>query len=48
MPAELPSLDAIHLATMLHLGVSLARVVTYDDRLSTAAVGIGLSVLAPS
>lgn len=45
---ELRSLDAIHLATMLRLGASLARVVTYDERMSTAAGVLGLSVLAPS
>jgi predicted nucleic acid-binding protein len=48
LPAEVRSLDAIHLATMQHLGASLARVLTYDDRMAAAAAAMGLSVLAPS
>jgi uncharacterized protein len=48
MPAELRSLDAIHLATMQQLGAGLARVVTYDDRMSGAAAVLGRSVVAPS
>ena len=48
MPEELRSLDAIHLATMQQLGAGLARVVTYDDRMSEAAAAMGRSVVAPS
>jgi predicted nucleic acid-binding protein len=48
LPAELRSLGAIHLATMRQLGASLSRVVTYDDRMFTAAEGLGLAVLSPS
>jgi predicted nucleic acid-binding protein len=48
LPPELRSLDAIHLATMRQLGASLSRVVTYDDRMSTSAAGLGFRVLAPS
>jgi predicted nucleic acid-binding protein len=48
LPAELRSHDAIHLATMRQLGASLSRVVTYDARQSSAAAGLGFSVLAPS
>lgn len=48
MPAELRFLDAIHLATMQQLGTGLARVVTYDDRMSAAAAAMGRSVVAPS
>lgn len=47
-PAELRSLDAIHLATAQQLGADLARIVTYDERMSTAARSLGLTVLAPS
>jgi len=47
MPTELRSLDAIHLATW-QLGASLARAVTYDERLSAAAAAMGRSVMAPS
>ena len=48
MPIELRSLDAIHLATMQQLGAGLARVVTYDDRMSAAAAAMGRSTVAPS
>ncbi len=48
MPAELRFLDAIHLATMHQLGASLARIMTYDDRMSAAATAMGRSVVAPS
>jgi predicted nucleic acid-binding protein len=47
-PAELRSLDAIHLATMRQLGASLRRLVTYDSRMSAAAVELGISAVAPS
>lgn len=47
-PAELQSLDAIHLATALSIGSDLDAVFSYDDRLTAAAVGAGLRVLAPS
>ena len=47
-PADLRSLDAIHLTTMLQLGVSLRRLVTYDARMSAAAVALGISAVAPN
>ncbi len=47
-PAELRSLDAIHLATAQLLGASLRDVVTYDERMSAAAQGLGWTVVAPS
>jgi uncharacterized protein len=47
LPAELRTLDAIHLATALELGPDLARVVTYDERLRAAAVSVGCAVAAP-
>lgn len=47
-PPELRSLDAIHLATAQQLGRSLARVVTYDARMTVAADALGLTVVAPS
>jgi predicted nucleic acid-binding protein len=46
-PPELRSLDAIHLATALDLGRDLAAVVTYDDRLASAARAAGVRVVAP-
>jgi uncharacterized protein len=47
LPLELRALDAIHLATAQQLGSDLARIVTYDQRLSAAAVVSGLPVAAP-
>jgi predicted nucleic acid-binding protein len=47
-PAELRSLDAIHLATARQLGPSLKRVVTYDARMADAARAIGWSVSSPA
>ncbi len=46
-PAELRTLDAIHLATAQQLGNDLGRVVTYDDRMAGAARDLGLEVAAP-
>jgi predicted nucleic acid-binding protein len=46
-PPSLRSLDAIHLATALSLGLDLAGIVTYDQRLSEAAIGADLDVWAP-
>src|SRR5918996_6434201 len=40
-PAELRSLDAIHLATAQELGAELKALVTYDDRMATAAKQLG-------
>jgi uncharacterized protein len=48
LPAELRSLDAIHLATAQLLGADLARIVTYDDRMAEAAANQGRSVVAPT
>lgn len=47
-PADLRSLDAIHLATAQQLGAGLARVVCYDERMSAAARALGWTVVAPS
>jgi len=48
LPADLCTLDAIHLATALDLGADLARLVTYDDRLRDAAGAVGCPAAAPS
>lgn len=48
LPLELRSLDAIHLATAMEIGVDLSRVCTYDERMAAAAVDLGLTVVAPS
>ncbi len=47
-PAELRSLDAIHLASVSELGPSVTRIVTYDERMAEAARAIGWSVASPS
>lgn len=45
--AVLRSLDAIHLAAAQTLADELTAVVTYDERLTTAAGALGLMVEAP-
>lgn len=47
-PAELRSLDALHLAAALGLGAELARFYCYDRRLSAAAAALGLDVRHPA
>ena len=46
-PAELRSLDAIHLASARQLGSSIKQIVTYDERMADAATAAGWSVAAP-
>jgi predicted nucleic acid-binding protein len=48
LPEELRTLDAIHLATAGQLGHDLARVVTYDERMTATAKAIGFKVIAPA
>ena len=47
MPADIRSLDAIHLATARRFGADLARVVTYDQRMAAAAKLLGCPVASP-
>lgn len=47
-PAELRTLDAIHVASALSLGDDLAARVTYDIRMRTTAERYRLTTLAPS
>lgn len=47
MPAELRSLDAIHLASARQLGASLRQIVTYDERMADAAQACGWVVSSP-
>lgn len=47
-PAELRSLDAVHLATILSLGDDIERVYCYDARLTSAARALGIDVTEPS
>ena len=46
-PAELRSLDALHLATALSLGEDLDRLYCYDTRLAGAAQALGIEVSQP-
>jgi predicted nucleic acid-binding protein len=46
-PAELRSLDALHLATVVSLGEDLERLYCYDDRLASAARALGIEVAQP-
>lgn len=46
-PAELRTLDAIHLAAATAAGEDLGGVVTYDERMAAAAEALGLTTLAP-
>jgi predicted nucleic acid-binding protein len=47
-PAELRSLDAIHLASARQLGPSVRQIVTYDERLADAARVSGWSTASPT
>jgi len=46
-PADVRSLDAIHLATAGQLGEDLGVLVTYDERMAEAAKNLGHRVVAP-
>jgi hypothetical protein len=46
-PFEVRSLDAIHLVTVLELGDDLGALVTYADRMFTAAKRLGCRILQP-
>jgi uncharacterized protein len=47
-PPSIRSLDAIHIATALHLSPRLAAFLTYDGRMADAARGCGLEVHTPA
>ncbi len=47
LPAEVRSLDAIHLATAQRIRGEISEVITYDDRMATAARSLGLRTSAP-
>lgn len=46
-PAELRTLDAIHLASAGQLGAEMRALVTYDDRMAEAARQLGYRVVSP-
>ena len=45
---DLPTVDAVHLASALSLGADLEAVIAYDRRLAAAADAVGVTVLAPA
>jgi predicted nucleic acid-binding protein len=47
-PAELRSLDALHLASAIGLGAELGRFYCYDHRLAAAAATLGVDVRQPA
>jgi len=47
-PLELRILDAIHLATATRLGADLGEIVTYDERMASAARSMGFRVSSPT
>jgi predicted nucleic acid-binding protein len=47
-PANLRSLDALHLAAALDLGDELDAILTYDERLAAAATAHGIEVITPA
>lgn len=46
-PAQMRTLDAIHIATAQLLGADLGQLITYDDRMAAAATQLGLKIAAP-
>ena len=48
LPPEVRSLDAIHLATVVHLQRDVGSLVTYDERMTTAARALRLRPAAPT
>ena len=46
-PADLRSLDAIHLASAARLGAAVKHVVTYDERMAASARAAGWTVASP-
>ena len=47
-PSGLRTVDAIHLASAIHILPALDAFVTYDDRLAAAARALGLPVVRPA
>jgi predicted nucleic acid-binding protein len=46
-PPEVRSLDAIHLATADELRDALSELITYDDRMASAAKHLGYRIVQP-
>jgi len=45
-PVTLRTLDAIHIATALSIRADVSQLVTYDDRLASAAAAAGIDVIS--
>lgn len=48
LPPEVRSLDAIHLATVVHLRQDVSTLITYDARMTAAARALKLRTAAPA
>jgi predicted nucleic acid-binding protein len=48
LPADLRSLDAVHLATAGQLGLDLGQIVTYDDKMLDAGKRLGFRTASPT
>ncbi|MGH9229449.1 MAG: type II toxin-antitoxin system VapC family toxin [Acidimicrobiales bacterium] len=48
LPADVRSLDAIHLATAQQLGRDLGGLITYDERMVDAARQVGIKTTSPA
>lgn len=46
-PVTLRTLDTIHIATALSIRADVSQLVTYDDRLASAAAAAGIDVISP-
>lgn len=47
LPVAVRTPDAIHLAAAVAMGDELSALVTYDERMASAARGLGLEVVSP-
>ncbi|MGH2519379.1 MAG: type II toxin-antitoxin system VapC family toxin, partial [Chloroflexota bacterium] len=48
LPADVRSFDAIHMATAALLGDDVRDLVTYDERMASAARSLGCRVSSPT
>lgn len=48
LPPEVRSLDAIHLATVVHLRQDVSTLITYDARMAAAARALKIRTAAPA
>lgn len=48
LPADIRSLDAVHVAAALSIGDELGELITYDTRMAVAARAHGITVASPA